>query len=111
MFSNFVKIAVSPKTKLPLIKWGGLEKTPDMSQIFKKHPDARLANLAGKINDIIISDIDKPKPTKEEKDGMKIFKELVKNNEKTLTFKTKSGRQCYFKYDDDIDATLHGVNG
>ena len=77
MFSDFVKIAVSPQTKHPLIKWGGLEKTPDMSKIFKKHPDARMANLAGKINDIIILDIDKPKPTKEEKEGMKFFKELV----------------------------------
>ena len=76
MFSNFVQITVSPKTKLPLIKWGGLAKTPDMSQIFKKHPDARLANLAGKINDIIILDIDKPKPTKEEKDRIKFLKSL-----------------------------------
>ena len=104
MFSNYVQIPVHPLTKLALVKWGGLDpikETPDMTDILRNTPDAKIANLAGKINNIIVIDIDKPKIG--EIDGARLFAGLMEDNEKTLTFKSPSGgRHYYFKYDDDI---------
>ena len=70
-----------------------------------KNPDAKTANLAGKINNIIVVDIDKPK--KDEIDGARFFAGLMENNEKTLTFKSPpGGRHYYFQYDDEIDLSF-----
>ena len=108
MFSDFVQIPVSTETKKSLIKWKDIKQTPDLS----KYPNARIANITGKINDIIIVDVDKPKDGKDEKDGLKMFKQLMKSNPETLTYKTNSGgRHYYFKYDDDINTKNIGVNG
>jgi len=109
MFSYYVQIPVHPMTKLPLVKkWGGLNpitETPDMTDAFRKNPDAKTANLAGKINNIIVVDVDKPK--KDEIDGARFFSGLMENNEKTLTFKSPSGgRHYYFQYDDEIDLSF-----
>ena len=98
----FVQIPVS------LCKWKDIETTPDLST----YKNYRLANITGKVNNIIVLDIDKPKPHKDEKDGFKYFNLLMKNNKKTLTYKTKSGgRHYYFKYDNDINTKNIGVNG
>ena len=52
MFSNYVQIPVHPMTKLPLVKkWGELNpitETPDMTDAFRKNPDAKTANLAAR---------------------------------------------------------------
>ena len=103
-----IQIPVSSETKAALVEWKSIKVSPDMS----KFPNARVANLTGKINNIIVLDIDKPKPDKNEKDGFKYFKQLMKSNPKTLTYKTKSGgRHYYFKYDEDINSSNIGVNG
>ena len=52
MFSNYVQIPVHPLTKIALVKWGGfdhIKETPDMTDILRNTPDAKIANLAGKI--------------------------------------------------------------
>ena len=98
-----VQIPVSSETKIALVKWSNIKATPDLS----KFKDYRLATITGKINNIIVLDIDKPKPGKNEKDGFKYFKKLMKSNPKTLTYKTRSGgRHYYFKYDEEIDTGL-----
>ena len=103
-----VQIPVSSETKVALVKWSNIKATPDLS-LFK---DCRIANITGKINNIIVLDIDKPKIGKDEKDGFKYFKKLMKGNKKTLTFTTKSGgRHYYFEYDEDINTKNIGVNG
>ena len=104
----FVKIPVSVETKKALCKWSDIKSTPDLTK-FKEY---RLANICGKINNIIVVDVNKPKPEKDEKDGFKHFKKLMKNNPTTLTYKSKSGgRHYYFKYDEDINTNNIGVNG
>ena len=76
-----------------------------MTDAFRKNPDAKTANLAGKINNIFVVDVDKPK--KDEIDGARFFSGLMENNEKTLTFKSPSGgRHYYFQYDDEIDLSF-----
>ena len=103
-----VQIPVSSETKRALVKWKDITSTPDLS----KFKDYRLATITGKVNNIIVIDVDKPKPSKNEKDGFKHFKKLMKSNPKTLTYKTKSGgRHYYFKYDDDISTKNIGVCG
>ena len=82
MFSNYVQIPVHPITKLLVKKWAGLNpitETPDMTDAFRKNPDAKTSNLAGKINNIIVVDVDKPK--KDEIDGAQFFSGLMANNE------------------------------
>ena len=104
----FVQIPVSQETKKALCKWSNIKSTPDLTK-FKEYG---LANITGKINNIIVVDVDKPKDHKDEKDGFKHFKMLMKDNQPTLTYKTKSGgRHYYFKYDEDIDTKNIGVNG
>ena len=80
----FIQIPISKESKAALIKWKDIESTPDLT----KFNDYRLANINGKLNNIIVLDIDKPKPTKDEKDGFKHFKKLMKGNATTLTYKT-----------------------
>ena len=102
-----IQIPVS-KSKKAMCEWKHIKSTPDLS----KYNNYRLANLTGKINNVIVVDVDKPKPDKDEKDGFKYFKQIMKNNPKTLTYKTASGgRHYYFKYDEDINSKNIGVNG
>jgi hypothetical protein len=104
----FIQIPVSKDSKKALVKWKDITITPDLS-LFK---DYRIANITGNINNIIVIDVDKPKIGKDEKDGFKHFKKLMKNNKKTLTYKTKSGgMHYYFEYDEDINTKNIGVNG
>ena len=123
MFSGFVQIPVSTEHKKALIEWEeiykGIKPAPTLTEIKKKFKKFRMANLCGKINNIIILDIDKPKMKLDKEgnptilnDGLKHFKQLMKDNDKTLTFKSPSGgRHYYFKYDDEIKSSLLGING
>ena len=105
--TKLIQIPVSMNKKAKC-EWKNITQTPDLS----KYPNSRVANITGKINNIIVLDIDKPKPDKNEKDGFKYFKQLMKSNPQTLTYKTKSsGRHYYFTYDDDINSKNIGVNG
>ena len=65
MSAEFVQIPVEPETKKALIKWKDIKKTPDLS----KFPNSRSANITGKINGIIVVDVDKPEAGKDEKDA------------------------------------------
>ena len=76
----FISIPVSKESKAALCKWKDITTTPDLS-LFK---DYRLGNITGKINNIIVIDVDKPKISKDEKDGFKHFKKLMKNNKKNI---------------------------
>ena len=105
LFKNFVQIPVSIENKKALIKWkdiqNGRKKAPTTIEIEKQFKKFRMANICGKLNNIIILDIDKPKIKLDEEgnpkldkegkpkklnDGLKYFKELMKDNDKTLTF-------------------------
>ena len=71
------------------MKLKDIKQTPDLS----KYPKARIANITEKINDIII---DKPTDNNHEKDGFKMFRQLMKSNPETsnpetLTYKTNQG--------------------
>lgn len=105
MFSNFVQIPVLNKRPI-VLEWKDIKKTPDdIADIIRTNPGARRANIAGKLNNIIVVDIDKPKG--DEIAGAKFFDGLMEGNQKTLSFETQSmGRHYYFKYDDDIKDTM-----
>jgi len=62
-----IQIPISSETKIALVKWSNIKATPDLS----KFKDYRLANITGSINNIIVVDVDKPKSSKNEKDGIK----------------------------------------
>lgn len=68
--------------------------------------------LTGERSNITVVDIDIPKPHKDEKDGMKKFRELIKKLDvKTRVVKSPSGGlHYYFKYDVEIPHTT-GFNG
>jgi len=98
--------------KKPVVSWKNIKATPN--HLFKT--EHNIAIITGKVNGITVIDIDVPKPTKHELDGMKLISDLLKkhNNGKCLkvpTCRTQSGGlHLYFKYDLDIK-TSTGLNG
>jgi hypothetical protein len=100
------------KDKKPIISWKGLSETPKSS--FKS--DHNIAILTGKINQITVIDIDNLKTDSAEKDGMKLYQELLDKYNKgeeldiPMCVTQSKGLHLYFKYDPEIMTTTK-VNG
>ena len=79
MFSGFVQIPVSTEDKKALIKMkdicNGLKKAPTLKEIKNQLKMFRMANICGKLNNIIVLDIDKPKIKLDEEGNPKLDKE------------------------------------
>jgi P4 family phage/plasmid primase-like protien len=107
----FKKFACVPtKNKIPIIeKWPQLIKT-DLDTILTT---GQYGLLTGKTNNITVIDIDPFDPKKDKKhikDGLKVYKKLLKKYNKgkpleTATVKTRRGYHIYFIYDKEINGT------
>jgi hypothetical protein len=98
--------------KKPVISWKHLAKTP--KNMFKD--EHNIALVTGASNKITVIDIDVPKPSKDEKDGMKKYEEMIERYNNSVDLQTPTcitqskGLHLYFMYDQDIKTTT-GVNG
>lgn len=91
------------------MKWKRLTKSPGIESFYRKN----VALKTGATNQIMVIDIDIPKPNRNEMDGMKWYEDLitVHGELNTPICRTQSGGiHLYFKYDKDIKTTTF-VNG
>ena len=94
---KLITIPLIPKEKRPYIKeWQKIKKSKPIKS------GENIGLLVGKINKIIVVDIDKVD------DGMKIWKKWIKvhGDIDTPVVKTGNGLHFYFKYDKDIKSSL-----
>src|SRR5579872_539968 len=93
-------------------KWQNLKKTP----IDRFKDGLNCAIITGRTNNIVLIDIDLPKPHKIEKHGLEKYEELLNiyNNGEPLITPTcitqSGGLHLYFQYDKDLK-TSTGING
>jgi len=118
---GFIQIPVYEDSKKALLyKWKDIA-TIDRQEIQRRFNEKikaeniknyRLGTMTGELNNIIVLDIDKLKTGSGLKDGMKMYRDLIKNDPPTLMFRSPSGgRHYYYKYDDDINVSSLAVNG
>lgn len=94
---KLITIPLIPKDKRPYLPaWQKITKSK------KLRPDDNVGILTGKVNNLLVVDIDK------KDDGMKIWKQWIKENGDidTPIVKTNDGLHYYFKYDKDIKSSL-----
>jgi len=94
---KLITIPLLSKDKRPYIKeWQKIKKSK------QGEPDKNIGLLTGKVNNILVVDIDK--------DGMNIWKKWIKENGDINTPIVKTGGNgglhYYFKYDKDIKSSL-----
>jgi len=97
---KLISIPLVPRQKYPYLKeWQKIKKSKEIKG------DENIGILTGKVNNIIVVDIDK------KDNGLKIWKKWIKEYGEidTPTIKTgglEGGIHLYFKYDKDIKSSL-----
>lgn len=97
---NFITIPLINKSKVPYLKeWQKIKKSKELKK------DNNIGILTGKINNIIVIDIDK------KNNGLKIWNQWIKkfgdiNTPIVKTGGPDGGYHYYFKYDKDIKSSL-----
>jgi hypothetical protein len=111
--SNKIKlnvIQIPIRNKVAQCAWKTLTQTPTMA----KYPNCDVATLTGKVNQLVVVDIDIVKPHKTEKDGMKAWAKMLCSLKEPLNTRVVStpsgGLHYYFKYCPSTK-TSAGVNG
>src|SRR5699024_58379 len=115
-YSQMLKWSIFPiyyKTKRPITQHGFHDATNDMEQIkrwWSEYPNANIGLPTGKVNDIIVIDID-PR-----NNGNYSFERLIDEHEPfphTVECLTGGGgNHIYFKYDERINkSTIQGYDG
>ena len=97
-FEHLLKIKLPKNQKIPINKW----KSPSNQSYHIPSDRYNIGIPTGRINNLIVVDIDIKKESKKELDGVAKIKEYGPID--TLTIRTPSGgTHYYFKYDDSND--------
>ena len=109
LISHYTCIPIRRQDKTPLIKWKRLTQSPSVESFYSSN----IAVKTGSINQIMVVDIDLPKPDRNEKDGMKWYSDYIAKVgelDTPICVTQSGGIHLYFKYDKQIKTSTF-VNG